>query len=210
MPVVGSGATDPVASEELAPIARHIAREAARLFAARGYDATSVREIVEAAGVTKPTMYYYFGSKEGLAEALVTAPLDGLCDRMRSILDREGEPRRMLARLIEANFEFVRQDPDRGRFIYGLFFGPLGSGLASELARFAERIEALWDEAMGRFVAAGLIDRSRVRGAVAALRGLVIVHTIEFLYRGTELGPGLPARLVADLLEGFARREAHR
>ena len=40
-----------------------------------GFDATSVREIVEAAGVAKPTLYYYFGSKEGLAQALLTVPL---------------------------------------------------------------------------------------------------------------------------------------
>ena len=52
--------------EEMSPVARHIARAAARLFAERGYDATSVREIVEAAGVAKPTLYYYFRSKEGL------------------------------------------------------------------------------------------------------------------------------------------------
>jgi AcrR family transcriptional regulator len=45
-------------------------REAAALFATRGYDAISVREIVEAAGCTKPAMYYHFGSKEGVALAL--------------------------------------------------------------------------------------------------------------------------------------------
>ncbi len=61
---------------ELSTVARHIARTAARLFAERGYDATSVREIVEAAGVAKPTMYYYFRSKEGLAQALLTVPSD--------------------------------------------------------------------------------------------------------------------------------------
>ena len=42
----------------------------------RGYDATPVRAIVEAAGVTKPTLYYHFGSKEGLAQALDPVPLD--------------------------------------------------------------------------------------------------------------------------------------
>ena len=63
---------------ELSPVARHIARAAARLFAERGYDATSVREIVEAAGVAKPTLYYYFRSKEGLAQALLTVPLTSL------------------------------------------------------------------------------------------------------------------------------------
>ncbi|HIZ64719.1 MAG TPA: TetR family transcriptional regulator, partial [Candidatus Blautia pullicola] len=32
------------------------------LFYARGYDAVGVQEIVDRAGVTKPTLYYYFGS----------------------------------------------------------------------------------------------------------------------------------------------------
>lgn len=51
-------------------IRRTLLREAARLFAERGYDAVSVREIVEACGCTKPAMYYHFGSKDGVAVAL--------------------------------------------------------------------------------------------------------------------------------------------
>ena len=47
-----------------------ILRHAATLFAQRGYDAVSVREIVQAAGCTKPALYYHFGSKQGVALAL--------------------------------------------------------------------------------------------------------------------------------------------
>ena len=43
-----------------------ILEEATRLFAERGYGGAAVREIVEAAGVTKPVLYYHFGNKEGL------------------------------------------------------------------------------------------------------------------------------------------------
>lgn len=35
-------------------------------FTRRGYAATNIRELCEAAGVTKPVLYYYFKSKEGL------------------------------------------------------------------------------------------------------------------------------------------------
>ena len=44
---------------------------ALELFYARGYDAVGVQEIAETAGVTKPTLYYYFGSKKGLLETLL-------------------------------------------------------------------------------------------------------------------------------------------
>src|SRR4051812_31694437 len=43
------------------------------LFAVKGYDAAAVREICEAAGVTKPTLYHFFGSKEGVLEALMAS-----------------------------------------------------------------------------------------------------------------------------------------
>ncbi|MBW2208934.1 MAG: helix-turn-helix transcriptional regulator, partial [Deltaproteobacteria bacterium] len=47
--------------------ARAVLLEAATaLFAQKGYAGTSVREIVERAGVTKPVLYYYFENKEGL------------------------------------------------------------------------------------------------------------------------------------------------
>ncbi|MBB6119700.1 TetR/AcrR family transcriptional regulator [Nocardiopsis algeriensis] len=39
---------------------------ATRLFAERGYEGTSVQEVVRAAGVTKGAMYHYFGSKDDL------------------------------------------------------------------------------------------------------------------------------------------------
>ena len=89
-------------------MARHIARVAARLFAARGYDATSVREIVEAAGVAKPTLYYYFKSKEGLASALLTVPLSSLVATLRQIVATVDEPVRCLEQVIEAQYSFCR------------------------------------------------------------------------------------------------------
>ena len=44
---------------------------AVALFAEKGYASTSVREIVASAGVTKPVLYYYFESKEGLFRTIL-------------------------------------------------------------------------------------------------------------------------------------------
>ncbi|RKZ32926.1 hypothetical protein DRQ33_05020 [bacterium] len=43
-----------------------IFKSAVELFARRGYYATTIRDIVDRAGVTQPMVYYYFGSKEEL------------------------------------------------------------------------------------------------------------------------------------------------
>ena len=45
---------------------------ATHLFAHKGYGSTSVREVVEAAGVTKPTLYYYFENKEALFREVIS------------------------------------------------------------------------------------------------------------------------------------------
>ena len=41
-------------------------------FYEKGYDAIGVQEIADAAGVTKPTLYHYFGSKYGLLQAVIS------------------------------------------------------------------------------------------------------------------------------------------
>src|SRR3954465_15238226 len=105
---------------EAGAVALHIARVAARLFASQGYEATSVRAIVEAAGVTKPTLYYHYGSKEGLAQALLTVPMSRMNEDLQRILESSDGPVTKLERMIEAHFASCREDPDRTRFFLSL------------------------------------------------------------------------------------------
>jgi AcrR family transcriptional regulator len=202
------GVSTPRGELDRSEVARHLARAAARLFAARGFDATSVREIVEAAEVTKPTLYYHFGSKEGLAEALVWQPLERMAARVADHLDRVTDARELLARLFEENFAFCREDPDRARFVYALFFGPLASSLASKLAGFAARMDRDWGEVVRRLAEQGHVaaDDGTRSDLTSAIRGLVVVHTVDYLYQERPLPDELPARLVRQVLDGFGRR----
>lgn len=60
---------------------------ALELFASRGYDAVGVQEIVDAAGITKPTLYHYFGSKRGLLDALLKEHFDELYESVTRAAD---------------------------------------------------------------------------------------------------------------------------
>lgn len=53
---------------------RGLLSAAQELFTRKGYSGTSVREIVVAAGVTKPVLYYYFRNKEGIYLELFREP----------------------------------------------------------------------------------------------------------------------------------------
>lgn len=52
------------------------------LFYQRGYDAVGIQEICQRAGVTKPTMYHYFGSKYGLLETVLAQNLGGFMEML--------------------------------------------------------------------------------------------------------------------------------
>jgi TetR/AcrR family transcriptional regulator len=186
--------------------AAHIARVAARLFAERGYDATSVREIVEAAGVTKPTLYYHFGSKQGLAEALLTKPMTEFLASLRVVLDEAIGPVDLLRRMFGAYVELITDEPDRGRFLYAICFGPQSSSLQAEMHQFGEAIDAVTADCAGRLADAGVIDRGRVESCSQVIRGLIMSSTLDHIMLGKPLEPGLADRLVVDLLEGFGRR----
>jgi len=53
------------------PSERRFLKAALELFSEKGYEAASVREICERAGITRPTLYYFFKSKEGIYRALI-------------------------------------------------------------------------------------------------------------------------------------------
>jgi AcrR family transcriptional regulator len=195
------------ARPESGEMARQIASTAARLFAEKGYDATSVREIVEAAGVTKPTLYYHFRSKEGLAQALLTNPLRALEERMNRIAQEIDDPVEALGQILETQYEFCREDPDRARFIFGLIFGPAVSGLANEMIPYKRGSHDCMAGLTERLVNAGILARSSLDAFLLACKGVLVASALDYLYHDRELEPGLPGRLVGDLLRGFGIRD---
>src|SRR4051794_31654282 len=92
------------------------------LFAARGYDAVGVQEIVVAADLTKPTLYHYFGNKAGLLAAIV-AQYGGLLDeRVTMAADYQGDLPLTLNRLVSAHFQSARAHPAYYRLSLALWF----------------------------------------------------------------------------------------
>jgi len=194
-------------SPSTSAIAERIARVAARLFAADGYDATSVRNIVEAAAVTKPTLYYYFSSKEALAQTLLTASIDNLASALREIVARPMSATEKLVAVIDEHFKLCRDDPDRARFAYAMFFGPRSSQLSAVLAGLGQSLAELVCQAVICLADEGVIARERTDECTAAVRGLIAIYTMDYLYRDLELDGHLARRLVLDLLKGFGHRD---
>jgi AcrR family transcriptional regulator len=69
-----------------------IVEAATELFAQRGFAGTSLQDIADATGLTRPALYHYFSSKEDLLSRLVSAATEGPADELRGIRLQEGVP----------------------------------------------------------------------------------------------------------------------
>lgn len=70
------------------------------LFAAQGYEATSVQQIVEAAGVTKGAFYHHFASKDELLFEVYHRVLAEQTRRLHELADGPGDPAERLAAIV--------------------------------------------------------------------------------------------------------------
>lgn len=113
----------------------HILDAGLEVMKARGYNGTSVKDIVDAAGVPKGSFYNYFDSKEAFAvEALERASAAGLAAAHEALTDSTVEPVSRLTRF----FESWVSDCCAANFRVGCFLG----NMCQEMADSSEAIRA--------------------------------------------------------------------
>ena len=157
-------------------------------FSRLGYHAASVDEIAEAAGVSKPMVYAYVGTKEELLVACLHREGVRLMEALAAAAGRGGTPRDRLREGLAAFFGFVAEHRDGWTVLYGQARGQesFADVIASLRARMAELI-------IGMFTAAAPgVDRADL----SALGHLVLGAAEELADRiaaGRETGT--PANL---------------
>ncbi len=80
------------------------------VFAANGYEATSIEEVAQRAGVSKPIVYEHFGAKEGLYAAIVDREMDNLVTRVSEVIAR-GSPRERFEAAVLAFMTYAKEEP---------------------------------------------------------------------------------------------------
>jgi AcrR family transcriptional regulator len=137
------------------------------LFAARGYDAVGVQEICDAAGVTKPTLYHYFGNKRGLLAALVRERTAPLLSRLAEAAAYRGDLPRHLLQVVEVYFAFATAEPALYRLTLAFWFAPVESEAYQTIAAYNEEqqrlVEAMFEAAAGNH--GNMRGRQRIYGA---------------------------------------------
>jgi len=172
---------------------------AERAFAERGFHAASVDAIAEAAGISKPMVYAYFGSKEGLYRACMAAARERLFEALREQVDPAAAPDQQLWHGVLAFFTFVERHGDS----WAVLLGDVTAGTGPFAA----------DGAEVRHEMAGLVGALLQRAADA--EGLDVAAHVDQIARaligaGESLAawwaehPEEPAERLALLLMNFA------
>ena len=85
---------------------------AATLFAERGFRATTVRDIADAAGILSGSLYHHFDSKESMVDEILTRFQEELFGRYEEIVAQGLGPRETLEAVVTASFESIDRHHD--------------------------------------------------------------------------------------------------
>ena len=108
---------------------------ARRLFAQRGYAATGMDDVAHACGVTKPMLYAYFGSKEGLFAACGLRAGERFRGMLRELTpDTAVDPAERVWRAFRLTFRRVEENRDAWRLLYPLHGPAPGGALGARAA----------------------------------------------------------------------------
>lgn len=129
-----------------------ILREAARMFALKGFHDTKVDEIIKAAEVTSGAFFHHFKGKEDLGFAVIDHHMEARCralDRIEKSLPAAGnDPLDRVFRRLDAVCEMVVRRRNRKG---GCLIGNLSTTLSDTHPAFRKRLGECFDEMASEF-----------------------------------------------------------
>jgi AcrR family transcriptional regulator len=87
----------------------HLVTLSAELFAEKGYRATTVREIADAAGILSGSLYHHFSSKESIADEILTRFLNEVLVDYRAAVEAGGDARTVLEKIARTGFSSLER-----------------------------------------------------------------------------------------------------
>lgn len=120
-------------------------------FAARGYSGASIVSVAARAGISKPLIYQYFGSKDGLYLACLNSVADALLERLESAERQVDDTVASRIHPLRAVFEALEPQPNAWRLLYDPSM-PADGPIAAAAADYRRRTEHIAASGSARFL----------------------------------------------------------
>lgn len=147
------------------------------LFAERGFDGTSIREIAEQAGATKALIYHYYDNKEALYQTLLEEEVSGVVTQIEAIAADGTEPEVQIRAVVQVFIDAYHDAPHRFQMVQRTIDDH--HAVAAVLAeRWFSRAHRALQDIVARGVRQGELKPLPVQMVPLAIIGLVI-HTLR-------------------------------
>jgi len=183
----------------------NIFRVAANLFAEKGYNGVSMREISEESNVSKPTIYYYFGSKEGVFKELINFGLQYGRAQAKQISMLNIPVKERLVKIIQTRFRISYKHPDFSKFFLMVFVTSENLPFLSEFKKQANIHRQLLVDLIQEGVNSGEFGAGANPHLAAQIIGAVMGHFIgkQLKEKKKILTDELAAEIVELLFKGL-------
>ena len=173
------------------------------MFAKKGYAGTSVREIVSRAGVSKPVLYYYFQSKEGLFLAILDMAENLQKQLLSEILKSTGSVLDRLLMLYQSIYAGIDKHRRLYKLIHGLIFGSPQGAPEYDFSRYHRHMI----NAICEIYNAGIAE-DQVKNIVAEEVAYLVLSLIDFCLHVDQIqpqssDPKRPERLLRIAFQGI-------
>ena len=166
------------------------------LFAEKGYEGTSIREIIEGAGVTRPVLYYYFENKEDLFKRLVEVKFGELVAEIEEIKQTTKGCGPRLKQIIRVAFNLAETQPEAVSLILQVFFSPPQQGPNLDKVKLAHMRFRHLEEIMEEGLANKEIAGGDAQSLALYFLGIMDMHVMAKSNRPS-------ARLLPELADGL-------
>ncbi len=157
------------------------------LFAAKGYDAVGVQQIVEEAGIKKPTLYHYFGSKRGVLEVLMKEQFTPLLTQLKEAAAYSGDLPLSLRHITTAYFRFATSHSTLYRMHLAAWFANPESEASLVITPVIEEQHQILEELFLQASTQHGNMKGRQELYAATFLGTINTYIALFLHQGTAL-----------------------
>ncbi len=180
---------------------------ALRHFSQKGFAATSLREVSQDAQTTKPMIYYYFGSKEGLYGSIVRQILEEMAEAIRSHLPGEAPPEQQVIAYCERYIDHFMATEEIIALVLREVFGLGGVPMATFSQTLGERVRQPLDAILARGMDVGAFRQDSVPTCSTAITGILNMFILAHVFGGAEFDRAAPLQQVRYYIAGLRAKD---
>ncbi len=176
---------------------------ALRHFSQKGYAATSLREVSDDAQTTKPMIYYYFGSKEGLYGSIIRQILEEMAKAIRAQFPNDADPAEQAIAYAQRYLDHFLAQEEIIALVLREVFGLGGASLDTFSDALGRDVRRPLDDLIACGMASGFFRCDTPQICASAITGILNMFILAHVFGGAPINREEALRQVRYYINGL-------